>query len=583
MAKIRILPEHLVNQIAAGEVIERPASVLRELIDNSLDAGAAKIDIELEGSGRELIAVRDDGVGMSRDDMLLSLERHATSKLVEGSNLFAITTLGFRGEALPSIASVSDMEIVSREENSDLGYRMQIVGGDTAHEEAVAAPRGTLIRVRSIFFNTPARAKFLKADATELSHSIRTLRTYALAYPEVAWTFRHGESLQFVWPAASFMTRIGDVFGIGIEEKLLPVEHELRGVRVHGVLGKKELNRRGRGDQFLFVNRRPFQSTSVAGVAKGALRDWLDEGEWPFYILFVDLAASSVDVNVHPAKREVRFSDERLVNAAVFEALREALKGQQESLNELRQAWTPPNVPRESPSLFSSTPSVISYSSQLPTPSRSHDQPTYSRDEPQQQQQQQASQGKLRAQIYQVHAKYLIAPIRSGLAIIDQHAAHERVLYERALRSFDHRSFASQQLLFPLLLELTPEEDALFQEMKVDLSVFGFVLKDFGPRAYSVEAVPAGLRRASEVSMLREMITEYEEFRRTRLGPRESLAAGFACKAAIRTGDELSAEEMAALVDELFSTQQPGSCPHGRPTFIEIKLSELDHRFGRIG
>lgn len=583
MAKIRILPEHLVNQIAAGEVIERPASVLRELMDNSLDAGASKVDIELEGSGRELIAIRDDGVGMSRDDMMLSLERHATSKLVEGSNLFAITTLGFRGEALPSIASVSDLEIVSREANSDLGFRLQVISGDIAHEEAIAAPKGTLVRVRSIFFNTPARAKFLKADATELSHSIRTLRTYALAYPEVAWTFRHGESLQFVWPSSTFRGRIADVFGVGIETKLLAVEHELRGVRVHGVLGNRELNRRARGDQFFFVNRRPFQSTGLAGVTRGALRDWLEEGEWPFYILFIDLDASSVDVNVHPAKRDVRFSDERLIHAAVFEALREALKGQQASLSELRQAWIPPtpSSSSEPPTLF--TPNPGTYSPPLVHNFLGGSAAGQSAPQPQPLQTTQQQPAKLRAQIYQVHSKYLIAPIRSGLAIIDQHAAHERVLYERALKSFDSRSFASQQLLFPLLLELTPEEDGSFREMQRDLSVFGFVIREFGPRAYSIEAVPAGLRRASEAGMLREMIAEYDEFRRARLGPRESLAAGFACKAAIRTGDELTNEEMTSLVDELFATQQPGSCPHGRPTFIEIKLSELDHRFGRTG
>jgi len=580
VAKIRILPEHLVNQIAAGEVIERPASVLRELIDNSLDAGATKIDIDLEGSGRELIALRDDGIGMTRDDLLLSLERHATSKLTEGANLFAITTLGFRGEALPSIASVSDMEIVTRDEAASAGSRIHIIGGDIAEEEAVAAPRGTLVRVRSLFFNTPARAKFLKADATELSHSIRTLRTYALAYPEIAWTFRHGDSLQFAWPQTTLMGRVVDVFGAGFDEKVLHIEHSLRGVRVHGLLGKKELNRRSRGDQFLFVNRRPFQSTSVAGVAKGALRDWLEDGEWPFYVLFVDLAASNVDVNVHPAKREVRFSDERLVNAAVFEALREALKEQQTSLSELRQAWAPPPQTESPPELFD-TSRAQSYSypptrPALPVIPDPRSAPSFPSSP-------QPSSAILRAQIYQVHSKYLIAPIRSGLAIIDQHAAHERILYERALRSFDHRTFTSQQLLFPLLLELSPEEDASFQEIKPDLDILGFIIRDFGPRAYSIEAVPAGLRRASEATMLHEMITEYEEFRRARLGPRESLAAGFACKAAIRTGDELTQEEINSLVDELFSTQQPGSCPHGRPTFIELKLSELDHRFGRIG
>lgn len=581
MGKIRILPEHLVNQIAAGEVIERPASVLRELIDNALDAGASKIEIELDGSGRELIAVRDNGSGMSRDDMLLSLERHATSKISDESNIFAITTLGFRGEALPSIASVSELEIVSREGSSDRGYRLQVIGGDLVHEEAVAAPQGTLVRVRSIFFNTPARAKFLKADATELSHAIRTLRTYALAYPQIMWTFRHGESLQFVWPAATLRGRIADIFGAAIENKLLSVEFELRGIRVHGVLGQKELNRRARGDQYFYINRRPFQSTGLAGVSRGALRDWLDEGEWPFYVLFIEAATSSVDVNVHPAKREVRFSDERLVHAAVFEALRDALKGQQSSLKDLRQSFVPPegNIDRENPNLFSTGRQGFDPQSYAPRPiSPQHYTPNVPPAP-----HGESYQAKLRAQIYQVHAKYLIAPIRSGLAIIDQHAAHERILYERALRSFDSRSFTSQQLLFPLLLELTPDEDASFREIQSDLDAFGFVLREFGPRSYSVEAVPAGLRRASESSMLREVITEYEEFRRARLGPRESLAAGFACKAAIRTGDELSVEEMAALVDELFATNQPATCPHGRPTFIEIKLSELDSRFGRTG
>jgi DNA mismatch repair protein MutL len=590
VAKIRILPEQLVNQIAAGEVIERPASVLRELLDNALDAGATKIDIELEGSGRELISVRDNGCGMSRNDMLLSLERHATSKLTEGSNLFAITTLGFRGEALPSIASVCDLEIVSREKSSEVGFQLHVIGGDIAEEQAVAAPVGTLVRVRTIFFNTPARAKFLKADATELSHSIRTLRTYALAYPEVAWTFRHGESLQFVWPVSDFRGRVADVFGVGIENKLLDIGHELRGVRVHGVLGQRELNRRGRGDQFFFVNRRPFQSTGLAGVTRGALRDWTEDGEWPFYILFIDLDASTVDVNVHPAKREVRFSDERLVHAAVFEALREALKGQQQSLDEVRRMWvpTPPQSTVSEPSFGSSSGGLFSSSTPFTDATRMPSPPLRPADPGTQQPSEPGGYSapmnpRLRAQIYQVHNKYLIAPIRSGLAIIDQHAAHERVLYERALKSFDSRTFPSQQLLFPLLLELSPEEDGSFQEMRNDLDALGFQLREFGPRSYSIDAVPAGLKRASEVSMLREMITEYVEFRRTRLGPRESLAAGFACKAAIKTGDELTIEEMTSLVDELFATQQPGSCPHGRPTFIELKLSELDYRFGRTG
>jgi DNA mismatch repair protein MutL len=590
MPEIRILPENLVNQIAAGEVIERAASVMKELIDNSIDAEATSIEIVVHGHGRKLVQVADNGCGMTRGEMLLALERHATSKLKTNVDLYEIHTLGFRGEALPSIASVSSLEICSRPHDGSSGAMIRIEAGRIVHEEPFAGPAGTSISVHSLFFNTPAREKFLKAEATELAHIVKVFKQYALAYPEIAWTFSHEDNLRYKLPPASLKVRLEDLFGTGFGEKLLNVEFHQGGVNVSGVIGKKELNKKSRGDQYIYINRRPIQSTALHGAITTAMRELLEDREWPFYVLQFDIDPKLVDVNVHPTKQEVRFSDARLVSAAAYKAVRDAIPAQAASVRpmevgldavdspkphpadrlggsvvppEFRSAYAPDKsfttpLPFQPPKI-EDTPSSYA-SSVTPTPSHT-----------------------IRPAIYQIHNKYLISPITSGLAIFDQHAAHERILYEKALRSFDERVFSSQQLLFPLLLELDVEEDAVFREIAEDLSSLGFRIHDFGPRSYSIEAVPAGLRRVSEVSMVREMIAEYVDFRRSNFAPRDALAAGFACKAAIRTGDKLSEAEMTSLVDELFSTRHPLSCPHGRPTYIELKLTELDYRFKRTG
>ena len=594
MPEIRILPENLVNQIAAGEVIERAASVLKELIDNAVDADATEIEIVIHGHGKKLVQVADNGCGMTHDEMNLALERHATSKLKTNADLFEIKSLGFRGEALPSIASISSLEICSRPHDSASGTLMRIEGGNKVHEEPFAGPSGTSIAVHSLFFNTPAREKFLKTPATELAHLVRVFKQYALAYPEISWTFSHEDSLRYKLPAGSLNIRLDDLFGAGFTEKLLDVEFHQGGVNVSGVVGRKELNKKSRGDQYLFINRRPIQSPALHGAIATAMRELLEDREWPFYVLQFDVDPKLVDVNVHPTKQEVRFSDARLVSAAAYKAVRDAIPAM---INSIR----PPQTGLDAIESSKSHPADRLGGSVVPPEFRSsfrpHDSATESLplslsntpSSPSQEQeaivagQPQAQSQSIRPAIYQIHNKYLISPITSGLAVIDQHAAHERILYERALRSFDERSFSSQQLLFPLLLELNAEEDAILQEIREDLSALGFKILDFGPRSYSIEAVPAGLKRASEVSMIRETIAEYEDFRRANFSPRDALAAGFACKAAIRTGDSLSEAEMNALIDELFATRHPLSCPHGRPTYIELKLSELDYRFKRTG
>jgi DNA mismatch repair protein MutL len=585
--EIRILPENVVNQIAAGEVVERAASVLKELVENSLDAGASRIQIVLKGYGRELIQVVDDGCGMSRNNLLLAFERHATSKLTSPDDLWDIRTLGFRGEALPSIASVSILEARSNTDTGGTGLSLRLEGGTIVHEEPTAHPRGTSLAVHSLFYNTPARAKFLKSVSTELAHLVRVFKHYALAYPGVAWTFSHGESLEYNLPSAPFLVRLDDLFGAGFTQKVLPLDFEAGGIRVTGAIGKIELSKKSRGDQYIFLNRRPIQSPMIHSAVKAALRDQLEQGDWPFYVLLLDVPTVEADVNVHPAKTEVRFSDERKIHAAVYHAVRSVL---------------PSALMEEPPASFSagsfapsawSSPAASGSTAQaslpLPPPRTTADSggvspvdagaaevlPASPVERPL------AADSRFRPTIFQVHEKYLISPIRSGIAIIDQHAAHERILYERALRSFQERMFNSQQLLFPMLLELSPEDDALFQEVRADLADLGFQIRDFGERTYSVEAVPAGLKRVSEAGMIHSMLDEYTEFRRANFAPRDALAASFACRAAVKAGDALTPEEMTALVDELFATKFPLTCPHGRPTVIHVKLSELDRRFKR--
>lgn len=583
MAVIRILPETLVNQIAAGEVIERAASVLKELIENALDASAKRIRVTARGQGRELLQVVDDGCGMTREEAHLAFERHATSKISSRDDLFSIRTLGFRGEALPSIASVSFLELRTAFSAGESGTMLRFESGKLIHEEAVHASVGTSIAVHSLFHNIPVRARFLKSPATELSHLVKVFKQYAIAYPHVSWSFEHEDTLRYTLPSATLQDRLNDLFGAGFTEKLIPLKREAHGVVVEGFIGRRELNKKSRGDQFMFLNRRPIQNVLVHSAVRGALRDELPVGEWPFYVILLELDPAQFDVNVHPAKLEVKFAREREMHSAVYAAVRSALPGEAEggAVRDLKEHFA---------GRKGETATVDKTGQLFTGPSGKPDYRTF-RAEPEHREyhtgesdtrsESAAVSSLFRPSILQVQNKYLVSQISTGLAIIDQHAAHERILFEKALRHFREKMFDSQQLLFPLLLELESEDDSIFQEIRGYLLELGFQIRDFGPRSYSIEAVPAGLRHASETAMIRNMLDSFVEFRQAEFEARDAVAASFACHAAIRTGDRLTAEEMSALVDELFATSDPDHCPHGRPTVIKIPLSELDRRFKR--
>ncbi len=578
MGKIQILPEHLANQIAAGEVVERGASVLKELVENSIDAGASRIQVHLRGQGRELIQVVDDGQGMERDDLLLSFERHATSKISTLDDLFQIRSLGFRGEALPSIASVSVVEVRTRTEKSPSGTLLRLEGGIASATEPCACPQGSSVAVHSLFYNTPARAKFLKSAPTEFQHLLSTFKRFVVAYPDINWSLFHNEASVFQLPATDFDGRLSDLFGTGFIEKLLPVEFEQEPLRVWGYIGKAELHRKSRGEQYLLLNRRGIQHRVVHNAVKVGLDMYLPPGEWPFYVLFMEMDPRSYDVNVHPSKTEVKFNNEGLIHSVVRRAVREALRDLHSDVIsesdtpfqkrpahpiDLRGGSTVPGDIRETlkpyEDLFSDGATPIQ-----PAPLTKTTESSFPP-----------------IQIWQVHNKYIVSQVKSGLAVIDQHAAHERILFEKAKRALQGQTMNSQQLLFPLLVELSPEDDLLLRDLLPELVKLGFVLREFGQRAWSMEAVPAGLARASETDLATGLLDIYREWREAKLEPQDALAASFACHTAIRTGDALSPAEMNALIDDLFATEFPYTCPHGRPTIVHLTLAELDRRFKR--
>lgn len=576
MGQIRILPEHLANQIAAGEVVERGASVLKELVENSIDSGARRIQVHLRGQGRELIQVVDDGDGMEKNDLLLAFERHATSKIATLDDLFKIRSLGFRGEALPSIASVSVVEARTRTQETSAGTLLRLEGGVAGEAEPCACQKGTSIAVHSLFYNTPARAKFLKSATTEFQHLLTTFKRFVLAYPNINWSLFHNEASVFQLPVTDFDGRLLDLFGEGFTDKLLSVDFAQKPLRVWGYVGKAELHRKSRGEQYIFLNGRSIQHRGVHNAVKVGLDTYLPPGEWPFYILFLETDPRTFDVNVHPSKIEVKFDQEQFIYSAVRRAVREALSSLKSEAAPLPAETLRPRPPHPIDLRGgSAVPGDISealkpyedlFGTDAPASIPSVKPPESSSPS---------------IQIWQIHNKYICSQVKSGIALIDQHAAHERILFEKAKAALTGQSFNSQQLLFPLLVELSPEDDLLLRDLLAELTQLGFVVREFGPRSWSVEAVPAGLPRVSEKQLLPALLDEYRERRESKIESQEALAASFACHAAIRTGDALTPPEMNALIDELFATEFPYTCPHGRPTVIYLTLAELDRRFKR--
>ena len=609
---IRVMPEALANKIAAGEVVQRPASALKELVENALDAGAETVDVVLKGAGSTLIQVLDDGKGMSRADAPEAFRRHATSKLRDLADLERIQTLGFRGEALASIAAVAQVDLRTRRGGDDAGTRVRADGGALAEAEPVATPPGTSIAVRNLFFNVPARRAFLKSPATEFRHLVEVFQALALSHPEVAFTLVHDDAEVYrLRPLGSddpfdrLAHRTGELFDRDLERALVRVEEATTYLTLRGFVGRPEHYRRSRGEQFLFVNDRVVRSRALDHAVTSAFEGLLPEGAYPFFALFLTLDPAHVDVNVHPSKQEVKFDDEhglyRFVRAVVRKALGTAdlvptLRADAPTASFLSLAADAaaasavgPNGPAaDAPSAaFDADPDAPGpngaksgpWPPAWPPPDAAPLQQTLAADfEPASDE----DEAPAETPLLQLHDAYVLTPIRSGLMILDQRAAHERVLYEKALGTLQSGLGLSQQLLFPYTVDLTAPDLGLLKELSGELVALGFDLEFFSGRTVVVRGVPADIRAGDERNVLKDLLDGFRDVRESlRLRNREALARAVARRSAIRAGQRLSSAEMRALIDQLFACDVPYSAPDGRPTLVKLSTDELAKRFGR--
>ncbi len=589
MGRIHLLQDHLVSQIAAGEVVERPASVVKELVENALDAGARELEIHLESGGRQRISVADDGHGMGRDDALLAFDRHATSKIESFEDLERVSTLGFRGEALASIASVARVELTTAEQPGE-GHRVLIEGGRVRVAEPFARPRGTTIDVRSLFFNVPARRKFLKAPQTELRRSLEVIQAYALARSDVRFRVFHEErelldALAAGAEAAGSLERVGQIFGTQLAKQLAAIPENMEGEeRTHGFIGRPETSRGRR--HFIFVNGRLIRDRAVLASFYRAVREEWKSEDFPALFLFLEVPPEDVDVNVHPQKAEVRFRDPALLDR-IHESLRRGLeKARGEEAAPLRSPAAEPYVPFVWQGLGAQTPAESAPWTGQPWTEQRLATPSYAPVErpivPLSGRRGEARPFRLLGQ-YKSTLILLEGP--DGLYVIDQHVAHERILYERVRQAMMNESTPVQHLLTPILLELAPAERLRLLELAPGLDECGFSLAPLSGNTLALTSTPAALSPVEAEALLRALGSEEGDgtgasgdLRRRIL---EALAASLACKAAVKMHHPLSAPEMEALVAELFAAEQPYACPHGRPIVLQMTDSDLERRFGR--
>lgn len=563
MGRVRVLPEEVARRIAAGEVVERPASCVKELVENSLDAGARRVTVEIVDGGARLIRVADDGCGMSREDALTALERHATSKISSVEDLSCIRTLGFRGEALPSIAAVSRFVLVTRRPEDLVGTRVTVEGGPPRLEE-VGCPPGTSVVAADIFYNLPARRKFLRSAATEAGRTSEVVTVFALANPGVAFGLSHNGRRVIDCPAAaSLEERVAALFGSDVAERLLPVEAEEEGVRVWGLASRVDLTRATRSMQRFFVNGRPVQDRVISHAVFSAYENRIPPRRHPVVVLFVELDPSGVDVNIHPSKLEVRFRDERAVHRAVRHALLSALSGPRAHADLPAEAL---EAPVSLSSLGADAPLIPKVGAFL-----------------QGEQTSLAPPGPERTRVSvlgQVDDTYIVARDEGGLLIIDQHALHERMLFDELTAAAREGAPQVQQLIIPAQVELPPEQVPLLLQALPQLARLGLEVEEFGGNAFVVRSVPACAGDAEPAVLLSEVLERLAEGGGEGTALLSLAAEGLACAAAVKAGQPLSFEEMEALVSGL-TDELVASCPHGRPAVVRLSSEELARRFGR--
>ncbi len=655
MPRIHKLSQHIVNKIAAGEVVERPASVIKEMMENSLDAGATRIDLEVEDGGRKLIRISDNGCGMEPEDVELAFAQHATSKISSDEDLFEIATMGFRGEALASIASVSQVEVISRPHDAIEGSRLSINAGQASAVEPAAAAPGTVITVRNLFFNTPARRKFLRTENTEMGHISEQFNRIALSHTHAQLSLTHnGRKLQDLPANQTLSQRIGMLFSNDLAEALFPVQREADAVRLSGLVAHPQQSRTGSQWQYIFVNGRHIRDKFIGHAIREAYRGMMEINRSPVVFLFISLPPQDVDVNVHPAKTEVRFANSNMIHSIVLAAIRDRLLGSDLSVplktrqtgaktgdadNADDQAARQQRVRQAMADFFKSSPADVRHTPAEATPSASGgDAPeakdaTASRLEPLNKatEQHQLTDGTLQfgkpptsaddtvsasemphrppagsvsgsetntiassirenasttappRPIVQIHNAYLILENDKGVEFIDQHALHERILYEKLIRQFREGKLPAQRRLIPEVIDVTPKQLAMAEEHADFLESMGIMLEQFGPQSLAVQSFPALLEKSSPETFIRDLLDIIIEQagRITREELIHHIFDMLACKAAVKAGDPLTDDEIHALISQRHLIEQSGTCPHGRPTTIKLTLTDLEKQFKR--
>jgi len=611
--RIKILPENVVNKIAAGEVVQRPESVVKELLENSIDASSQNVELYIKRAGKSLIHIIDNGIGMNETDALLCIQKHATSKISSYEDLEAIYTFGFRGEAISSIAAVSQLEIKTETHEDEIGTSIRFDSGEIIKEKG-SFPKGTSISIKNLFYNTPARRNFLKTDATELKHIIDTFNKISLSHPDISFKFFNDDDLIFDYKSGSLEERISQVFADNMLDALIPVEERTDFANLYGYVGKPSMLKKSKGEQYFFLNNRFVVSRQINHAVFTAYENVLEKGDYPFFILFMDIDPHKIDVNVHPNKLEVRFDDEKNVYNFVLAIVKKCLGTHDlvpsmmfTEVTDETEKMRVDNFRRTEREDFSDRPYFESKKSYAKTDfsdkdidlifsSVTHDiiKPTDGdiKESPFEnvtteilhkphEKSSEITEDSV-SFIYQLHNKYILSQIKSGLMIIDQHVAHERILYEKAMKRLENDLPFSQQLLFSRTLEPDPGTFALIKEVEPYLNRLGFALKFSGKNKVIIEGVPDDIKPGSEEKVLLDIIDEYSTNQREKqLEIRDNLAKSYSCKTAIKAGDKLSENEMKLLIDQLFATSMPYVCPHGRPVLVKISLTEFDRRFGR--
>lgn len=609
---IRLLPDNIANQIAAGEVVQRPASVVKELMENSLDAGATQVDLLIKDAGKALIQVIDNGSGMSAADARMAFERHATSKIRESADLFNIRTMGFRGEAMASIAAVAQVHLKTRLANQELGTEVVIEGSEFKKQQPVLTPFGTIISVKNLFFNVPARRNFLKSNPVETRHVLNEFIRIALAYPEFSFSFNHNGTDVYRLTPTDLPGRITQLFGAETGEQVFAIGEGTPYVTIHGVVGAPDVARKTRGDQFFFVNHRFIKSHYLHHAVTTAYQNLLDSEQHPFYCIFLEIDPSHIDINIHPTKSEIKFDDERTVYGLLHSVVKKGLGDfhrapvmdwEDQGMKNLI-GKTPPPVENKTPtvSTFHKTERKESFSdaweklfespitgdkflveqreperkpSQFSqsTPSTSQHSPKLFREENQQ------DEGFL----VQLHQKYLMLQAKDGLLVIDQHLAHQRIIFERMTGAGARPPAACQQLLFPKTLTFSPTEFSYLREIEPKLRHLGFDMREFGPNSYILSGIPADLAGSKVEQYLEEIITEVHHTGDTDASAKlfDALAKSIAKRSAFPSGKKLSPAEMRDLATKLFECDQPGVSPGGKPTYYRLGLTDLAAFFQR--